>query len=160
MEFFLPSLIIFLIGGLLAFFVVPKFSVHVIAILSVALFIFGIYHHMKIFSYEYRYSTWQEQFKEYGYQIMIGAMLLVVTFYLFFLFNKSPSNNGSSSANSSNPITSAMNSISNATGLNNSKKNNATGLMNKINNSVVSTFGNVKSLISGNSNSTNNSQKL
>lgn len=155
MEFFLPSLVIFLIGALLAFFVVPKFSVHALAILSIALFIFGIYHHMKIFSYEYRYSSWQEQFKEYGSQIMIGALLLVVTFYLFFLFNKSPVANANSSANSSNPITAVMNSISNATGLNNSKKNGTSNsIMNKINNSVVSTFGNVKSLINGNTTAT------
>lgn len=159
MEFFLPSLIVIIIGAIIAFMVLPRFSPLILAIISIALLAFGIYHHMKIFSYEYTYSTWQEQFKSYGPAVMISALMLVIIFYFMYLFGKAGApakvnNIGQlpSAESATNFLTETINNtirnVANAVNgvSENAKKNNG-GIMNTINNSIVNTFSNVKSLI-------------
>lgn len=167
MEFFLPSLIIVILGGLIAFYVLPRFSPLVLAVISIGLLIFGVYHHMKIFGYEYTYSTWQEIFKggAYGPAVMIAFLMIFIIFYFMYLFGSTgaPKNNAISSINelpsaesATNPLTEVINntirSVNNV--FNNSgaaaknKKNNG-GLLEEATNSIVNTFSNVKSLIEG-----------
>jgi hypothetical protein len=161
MEFFLPSLLIILLGTLIAFFIVPKFSPFILALLSVALLAFGIYHHYKLFGYEYAYSTWLDQFKPYAGIVMIGVIVLISVFYLIGLFggskpappaiNNAVMENLPSAESATNIFTEginntmrAMNNIIN--GKNNGKKNNG-GVLENLTNSAVETFSNVKSLL-------------
>lgn len=161
MEFFLPSLLVILIGTLIAFFIIPKFSPFILAILSVALLAFGIYHHYQLFSYEYKYSTWLDQFKPYAGMVMIGLIVLISIFYFIGLFstgkasppaiNNSIMENLPSANTATNVLTEGINNTIRAVnnvinGRNNGKKNNG-GLMENITNSAVETFSNVKSLL-------------
>lgn len=161
MEFFLPSLLVILIGTLIAFFIVPKFSPFILAILSVALLAFGIYHHYKLFGYEYKYSTWLDQFKPYAGIVMIGLIVLISVFYLIGLFgagkpaapaiNNAVMENLPSAESATNMFTEGINNTMRVVnnminGKNNGKKNNG-GLIENITNSAVETFSNVKSLL-------------
>jgi hypothetical protein len=160
MEFFLPSLLIILIGTLVAFFIVPKFSPFILAILSVALLAFGIYHHYKLFGYEYAYSTWLDLFKPYAGIVMIGLIVLISVFYLIGLFggskpapaiNNAVMENLPSAESATNMLTEGINNTIRAVnnmvnGKNNGKKNNG-GLIEGLTNSAVETFSNVKSLL-------------
>ncbi len=161
MEFFLPSLLVILVGTLIAFFIVPKFSPFILAILSVALLAFGIYHHYKLFGYEYKYSTWLDQFKPYAGIVMIGLIVLISVFYLIGLFgagkpaapaiNNAVMENLPSAESATNMLTEGINNTMRAmnnmiNGKNNGKKNNG-GLIENITNSAVETFSNVKSLL-------------
>lgn len=164
MEFFLPGLFVLLIGVIIAFFVIPRFSPVILAIISIVLLIAALYDHFRIFSYEYAYSTWQEQLKGYAPYVMVGALLITIIFYFMYIFGggRPKANNSISEAienmpnanTATNPLTEAINNtlkavnnVVNGNGAAN-KKNNA-GLLEKVNNSIVNTFSNVKSLIDG-----------
>jgi len=161
MEFFLPSLLVILIGTLIAFFIIPKFSPLVLALLSVALLAVGIYHHYSLFKGEYAYSTWLDQFKPYAGIVMIALIVLISIFYFIGLFgggapaapnvNNSIMENLPSANSATNMLTEginngirAVNNLFNAK--NNGKKNNGS-LMENLTNSAVETFSNVKSLL-------------
>lgn len=168
MEFFLPSLIIVILGCLIAFFVLPRFSPLVLALISIALLIFGVYHHMKIFGYEYTYSTWQDIFKggAYAPAVMIAFLMIFIIFYFMYLFGSTgaPKNNASSvlsnniselpsAESATNPLTEVINntirSVNNVFNGNAKNKKNNGGLLEEATNSIVNTFSNVKSLIEG-----------
>ena len=165
MEFFLPGILFVLIAAIIAFFVIPRFSPVILALISIGLLIFALYDHFRIFSYEYAYSTWQEQLKGYAPYVMVGALLISIIFYFMYIFGggRPKANNTISDAienmpnanTATNPLTEAINNTLKAvnnviTGNNGAanKKNNA-GLLEKVNNSIVNTFTNVKSLIDG-----------
>lgn len=160
MEFFLPSLLVILIGTLIAFFIIPKFSPLILALLSVALLAIGVYHHYSLFKGEYAYSTWLDQFKPYAGIVMISLIVLISIFYMVGLFgggapapavNNSIMENLPSAGSATNMLTEginnsirAVNNLFNAK--NNGKKNNG-GLVENLTNSAVETFSNVKSLL-------------
>ncbi len=169
MEFFLPGLAVILIGVLIAYAVIPRFSPVILALISIVLLVAALYDHFRIFSYEYAYSTWQEQLKSYAPYVMIGALLITIIFYFMYIFGggRPKANNTISEAienmpnanTATNPLTEAINNTLKAvnnivTGNNVNKKNGAganagPGLLEKVNNSIVNTFSNVKSLIEG-----------
>jgi predicted PurR-regulated permease PerM len=165
MEFFLPGLAVILIGVLIAYAVIPRFSPVILALISIVLLVAALYDHFRIFSYEYAYSTWQEQLKSYAPYVMIGALLVSIIFFFMYIFGggRPKANNSISDAienmpnanTATNPLTEAINNtlktVNNiVTGNNVNKKNGATaGLLEKVNNSIVNTFSNVKSLIEG-----------
>jgi predicted PurR-regulated permease PerM len=161
MEFFLPSLLVILVGTLIAFFIIPKFSPLILAILSVALLAFGVYHHYRLFQHEYAYSTWLDQLKPYAGMVMIGLIVLISIFYFIGLFstgkasppaiNNSIMENLPSPNTATNILTEGINNTIRAVnnmvnGRNNGKKNNG-GLLENMTNSAVETFSNVKSLL-------------
>lgn len=157
MEFFLPSLIIVIISALIAFTVLPRFSPLILAVISIVLLVFGIYHHMKIFGYEYTYSTWQDMVKPYAPAAMIILLMIVIIFYFMYIFGKSgaPKMNNigelPSAESATNFVTEVINNtirnVNNIVNIGNKKINN--GLINTVNNTIVNTFSNVKSLIDG-----------
>jgi predicted PurR-regulated permease PerM len=171
MEFFLPGLAVILIGVLIAYAVIPRFSPVILALISIVLLVAALYDHFRIFSYEYAYSTWQEQLKSYAPYVMIGALLVSIIFFFMYIFGggRPKANNTISEAienmpnanTATNPLTEAINNTLKAvnnivTGNNANKKNGANtgantgpGLLEKVNNSIVNTFSNVKSLIEG-----------
>jgi predicted PurR-regulated permease PerM len=168
MEFFLPGLAVLLIGVLIAYAVIPRFSPVILALISIVLLVAALYDHFRIFSYEYAYSTWQEQLKSYAPYVMVGALLITIIFYFMYIFGggRPKANNSISEAienmpnanTATNPLTEAINNTLKAvnnivTGNNGANKKNGAGanagLLQKVNNSIVNTFSNVKSLIEG-----------
>jgi hypothetical protein len=87
MEFFIPSLFIFLIAAVVSFAILPRFSPIIISLLAIALLIFGIYHHYKMFKDEYKLSTWQQSLKLYAPAIMIGGILLFIIYAILSFFS-------------------------------------------------------------------------
>lgn len=82
MELFIPSVLILLLAAAVIFFVLPRFGAPVLALISVALLVFGIYQHMNAFGTEYRLSTWQLGLVNYAPYVMVGGLLVVIAFYL------------------------------------------------------------------------------
>lgn len=85
MELFIPSVLLLLLAAAVVFFILPRFGAPVLALVSVALLVYGIYQHMNAFGTEYRLSTWQLSLVSYAPYIMIGGLLVVIAFYLISL---------------------------------------------------------------------------
>jgi hypothetical protein len=82
MELFIPSALILLLAAAVIFFVLPRFGAPVLAIISIALLVYGVREHMNSFGTEYRFSTWQLSLISYAPYVMIGGLLVVIAFYL------------------------------------------------------------------------------
>ena len=65
---------------IVSFAVAPNLSPIILAVLSIALLVFGVYHHYNMFASEYRLSTWQESLKIYAPAIMIGAIIIFIIY--------------------------------------------------------------------------------
>ena len=85
MELFLPSLLVLLIAAGIVFVALPRFGPATLAVLSLALLVFGVYQHMNTFGTEYRLSTWQTGFSGFTPFIMLGGIFIVMAIYLLFL---------------------------------------------------------------------------
>lgn len=85
MELFIPSVLLLLFTAGVVFFILPRFGAPVLAVISVALLVFGIYQHMNAFGTEYRLSTWQVGLTAYAPFILVGGLILVIAFYLVSL---------------------------------------------------------------------------
>lgn len=123
MEFFIPSLLLFLLAVIVSFVIVPKFTPLLIAILSIVLLTFGVYNHYKIFSAEYRLSTWQESLKIYAPAIMIAALILFIIYSILSFFSSGsvpvpivPNVETPSANTATNAITSTLNSVTKTIG--------------------------------------------
>jgi hypothetical protein len=111
MEFYLPSLAALLIAGLIVFLILPRLGAPILAVLSLALLAYGVYNHMRLFSNEYRSSTWQERLKDYAPFVTIGVLILFIIGYMGYLF----SSGGTSALPASNaPATEAVVNATNA----------------------------------------------
>lgn len=86
MEFFLPSLFIFLLAVIVISFVVPRMSPMIIIGMSAVLLGFGVYHHFKLFWNEYKQSTWQDQLRLFAPGIMLTVIIIYVLFSLLMFF--------------------------------------------------------------------------
>ena len=86
MELFLPSVLVFLFAIVLTFYIAPKLTPMIAAILSVVFLCYGVYDHYKEFESEYRLSTWQEIFKVYAPAIMILAVILFIIYGMLAFF--------------------------------------------------------------------------
>ncbi len=146
MELFIPGIATLLIVALIVFLVLPRLGAPVLAALSIVLLVYGVYNHIQLFSSEYRYSTWQDQFKFYAPFVLVGGLILAVLMYIGFLFGtEGPSalpassvpianatevvnsaNNAAKSAVNTvaNTVSNAVNTVTNAIGLTNNKGNN------------------------------------
>jgi predicted PurR-regulated permease PerM len=143
MELFLPGFATLLIAALLVFLVLPRLGAPILAALSIALLVYGVYNHAQLFGSEYRYSTWQEALRGYASFVLIGVLILAILFYMAFLFMTK----GSSALPATNlPANSA---VVNAV-------NNAGTIVGNVTNSVTETVNNVANTILGNGNTRNN----
>lgn len=88
MEFFIPSLLIFLLSVAVSFILAPRLSPLIIAVLSIALLSYGVYTHYTMFASEYRLSTWPEKMKIYAPAIMIGAIIIFIIYAILAFFTK------------------------------------------------------------------------
>lgn len=81
MQFFLPSLITFIIAIVIVFAVLPRLAAPILVGISLVILAFALYHHITLFRTEYALSTWQDQLKFYAPFVMIAALLLAVLAY-------------------------------------------------------------------------------
>ena len=86
MEFFLPSLFIFLLAVIVISFIVPRMSPVIIIGMSAVLLGFGVYHHFKLFWDEYKQSTWQDQLRLFAPGIMLTVIIIYVLFSILMFF--------------------------------------------------------------------------
>ncbi len=87
MEFYLPSLAVFLFVLILLFMVIPKLSPFIMTSLAAVLLAFGIYQHVNMFSSDYRLSTWQESWKLFAPGIFIGAVIVLILYTIITAFS-------------------------------------------------------------------------
>ena len=130
MEFFIPGLFLFLVAIILSFFIAPKVTPLIAAILSIGFLTIGVYEHYKMFASEYRLSTWQDGIKIYAPAIMIFAILLFIIYSLFAFFSNgkvpipSFSNMTPPSENTAtHTFMNSMNNVLNSLKLQNEKRN-------------------------------------
>jgi hypothetical protein len=83
MDFFIPSLLVLLISAIVIFFLVPKLGPVTMLILSIALLLFAVMHHIKMYKSEYTLSTWPMLLSTYGPYIVLGTVLLFILFFIF-----------------------------------------------------------------------------
>jgi hypothetical protein len=86
MDFFLPSLIVLILSGIIVFAFLPRMAPIILLLMSAGLLGFGIYHHYKIFEDEYRFSTWQDQLKMYAPGVVIGVTVLFLIGFILSFF--------------------------------------------------------------------------
>jgi hypothetical protein len=181
MELFIPSVLVLLLAAAVVFFVFPRFGAPTLALISVVLLVFGVYQHMNAFGTEYRLSTWQMSLMSYAPFVMIGGLLIVITFYLLALsplggatapsIPEIPSVAEMPSANTAtNVVTEGVNNalkgITNVTGNvaaavglgngNKGNKGNGEGIVNNAVKGVGNAVNNEKNMIFGNN--TNNTK--
>ena len=89
MEFYLPSLLILVISGIIIFMVLPKFAPAVLLGISLVLLIGGMYHHYNLFKDEYRNATWYDTLKAYAPGIMYGILIIFLLGYVLSFFGSS-----------------------------------------------------------------------
>lgn len=136
MELFLPGIATLLIAGLIVFLILPRMGAPILAGLSLVLLVLAIRNHMALFSSEYRLSTWQDRFKEYGSFIIVGALIVGILFYMLFLF----STRGASALPASVvPVPNAMEVVNTANDAINTTKNAITNAFNSVVNTVANT---------------------
>ena len=151
MELWIPGLAVFLLAALVVFLVLPRLGAPVLAALSIVLLIIGVYNHYRLFSSEYRYSTWQDRLKFYAPFVMIAGLITAILFYMGYLFstkgaNALPASNlpltspAVTSAvntvvnNTANAVNNTINSVANAVGLGGNNRGNNKGLLTNLGN--------------------------
>jgi len=131
MQFFLPSLLIFLIAMIATAFIAPRITPWIAAILALAFLTYGIHEHYSMFAYEYKQSTWQEGLKVYAPFIIVGGIIVFCMYGMVAFFtggtvpvpsmpsmpamNSMPSMNSLSLSSMGNSLSSVANSITNST---------------------------------------------
>jgi hypothetical protein len=137
MEFFIPSLLLFLVSIGVTFIIAPKFTPLVVAILSIVFLTFGVYQHYKMFASEYRLSTWQQGLKIYAPALMIGAIIIFIIYAILAFFTKGsvpvpsiPNITGPSENSATNAVVESLNKIGNIF------TNTTTNVINSVNNTI------------------------
>lgn len=142
MEFFIPSIFIFLVAIGTSFALAPRLTPIVVAILSIGLLVFAVYSHYKMFAAEYRLSTWQDSLKIYAPALMIGAIIIFIIYSIIALFSKGevpvpqvPSVNMPPANTATNKVTETINNTTESIGnmFNNLKGSVNENVLNKFN---------------------------
>ena len=159
MEFFIPSLLLFLVSIGITFTIAPRFTPLVVAILSIGFLTLGVYQHYKMFASEYRLSTWQQGLKIYAPALMIGAIIIFIIYAILAFFTKGsvpvpsiPNITGPSENSATNQVVESLNKIGNVF------TNTTTNVINKVNNTInkVNNSGANNNKGNGNTNKKNN----
>ena len=78
MELFIPSLLVLILGGIVFAVVLPRFSLHTLGLVSIGLFLLGLYQHWKTFPYEYAVSETRLILKDYAPFITLLVTILAL----------------------------------------------------------------------------------
>ena len=149
MEFFVPGLLFFILTLIFTFYIAPKATPMIAAILSLVFLTYGVYDHYRMFASEYRSSTWQEPLLlMYSPAVMITVLILYVLYGMSALFTKGQvpvpaMPEMPPTPNMQNALNNVTESLSNAA---NSIANTANNMMNNV-------------LNNGNNNGTNSNRR-
>lgn len=144
MEFFMPGLLFFILTVIFTFYIAPKATPMIAAILSLVFLTYGVYDHYHMFASEYRSSTWQEPLLlMYSPAVMITVLLLYVLYGMSALFSK-----GQVPVPAMPSVPNAMNDVTD------SLSNAANSIVNTANN-MMNNMGNVINSGTNNNNSNN-----
>jgi hypothetical protein len=135
MEFYLPSLLILVISGIIIFMVLPKFAPAVLLTLSLVLLIGGMYHHYNLFKDEYRNATWYDTLKAYAPGIMYGVLIIFLLGYVLSFFG------GGGVPVPEVPELPTPNIIESVKNVANNTKNNVAAAANNTVNNIKNNFG-------------------
>lgn len=106
MEFYIPSLLLIILAGVIAAFFIPQLSPLILIILCTLLLTWAFANHYMIFLNEYRNMNWINSAKMVGPYIMIIIVILLSIGYITLLFTSGKSQNvGPSSMNIPPPET-------------------------------------------------------
>lgn len=154
MEFFVPSLFVFVLSLVVTFLIAPRMTPLVASVLAIALLTYGVYDHYRMFAVEYRLSTWQDGLQMYSPAIMIGAILLFIIYGIlaFFTSGKVPIPN----INLPNTNTIANMNLPNM----NTLTNNVVNTVNDAVNTTANMFGNMGNTVGNALNTATNSLGL
>ena len=90
MEIVIPNIelliILFIIFTIIVYYIAPTFTPLIIGIMSIILLTYGVYDHYKLFSNEYRLSTWQEGIQQYAPAIMILVLIFFIIYSILIFF--------------------------------------------------------------------------
>ncbi len=143
----MPSVMILAVAGIVVFTILPRFGPMILLVLSLALLMFGLYHHWSIFSNEYRLSTWQDNLKAYGPGVTIAVMIIFLMIFILTYFGKSgavpPPNMPAASEIISNVNIAVNTALNNTANSINNAFNNTIRNVNSAYNNLVNT-GNVR----------------
>lgn len=156
MEFFIPSIFIFLVAIGTSFALAPRLTPIVVAVLSIGLLVFAVHSHYKMFAAEYRLSTWQDSLKIYAPALMIGAIIIFIIYSIIALFSKGevpvpqvPSVNMPPANTATNKLTETINNTTESIG------NMYNNLKDSVNENVINKFN----LTGNTTNKRNNTNK-
>lgn len=126
MELFIPSLLVLLLGAVVAFFLIPKMTPYTIGFLSIALFVVGVWQNYTMFPDEYRASFFTSFLKDYSPFVMIIAVIIGGMVIMTAVFGKNPPSITEVIPEIVAPIASILPAMNtNATKNANNKRNNA-----------------------------------
>jgi predicted PurR-regulated permease PerM len=160
MEFFIPSLLLFLLAIGVTFAIAPRFTPLVAALMSIGFLTFGVYQHYKMFASEYRLSTWQQGLKIYAPALMIAAIIIFIIYAILSFFTKGsvpvpaipnitePNNN-----TVTNQVIQSLNKVGNMV------NNKANDVIENINNTINNVNKNRTNLLGTNNNNGNTNKK-
>jgi hypothetical protein len=152
MEFFVPGLLFFIVTVLFTFYIAPKATPMIAAILSLVFLTYGVYDHYRMFASEYHSSTWQEPLLLlYSPAVMITVLILYVLYGMSALFTK---------GQVPIPAMPEMPTMPNIPSVNNAL-NNVTDSLSNAANSVANAANNVMNTVlnSGTNNNSTNSNR-
>ncbi len=86
MEFLVPGFLLLLIAVMVVFFIIPRFGPLATLLGAGLLLTAGIFHHYKLFRFEYRNATWADRLKAYGPGILYFIMTLFILGFIFSLW--------------------------------------------------------------------------
>lgn len=163
MEFFIPSLLIFLLSVAVSFILAPRLTPLIIAMLSIVLLAYGVYTHYTMFASEYRLSTWPERAKLYAPAIMIGAIIVFIIYAILAFFTKGavpvpplPNITVPSPNTATNAIVDSLNKVANSL---TNKSNDILNSINKSINKANANRSNILDAITGNNTISENKNK-
>jgi hypothetical protein len=87
MEFLVPGFLLLLIAVVMVFFVIPRFGPLTTLIGAALLLTAGLFHHFKMFRFEYLNATWADRLKAYGPGILYFIMMLFITGFIFSMWS-------------------------------------------------------------------------
>jgi hypothetical protein len=90
MELFIPSLVVIVLGAIVAFFILPKVAPYTLGVMSVLLFGVGMYQHYQTFPHEYSGGNFRDTLKDYSPFIMLLATILALVVGVMVAFGGNP----------------------------------------------------------------------
>jgi hypothetical protein len=90
MELFIPSLVVIVLGAIVAFFILPKVAPYTLGVMSVLLFGVGMYQHYQTFPHEYSGGNLRDTLKDYSPFLMLLATILGLVVGVMVAFGGNP----------------------------------------------------------------------